>query len=417
MLFLPALGAFSQHALTLDELHRLASSNNARMKTAENNLQMAQEERKKAFTNYFPVVSATGTAFQADKGMAALSLPQGMELSMLKNGLAGAVTAVQPVFAGGEIANGNRLAKIGVEISREKQEQARKEVFLSVERYFWQIVSLQEKLNTVLAVDTMLKSLYNDAEAAVSAGIRNRNDLLQIQLKRNSITADCMNIRNAISVGKMALAQYAGLEDAGFELSYEMDYDTLAVVSPEDLHVSPHSALMQTTEYRLLEKGVEAGKVKTRMAIGKYLPKVGIGAGYVYHDFLESDRSFGMVFASVSIPLSGWWGGSHEVKKRKLELKNTENEMEDLSQKLVIKMQQTWNDLENAYRQVEIALTSIGQSEENLRLNTDYYRAGTASMSDLLEAQTLYQQSRDKYVESYAQYEVKKWEYLQSTGR
>ena len=38
-------------------------------------------------------------------------------------------------------------------------------------------------------------------------------------------------------------------------------------------------------------------------------------------------------------------------------------------------------------------------------------------MSDLLDAQSLYQQSRDKYVEIYAQYEVKKREYLQVTGR
>ncbi len=36
---------------------------------------------------------------------------------------------------------------------------------------------------------------------------------------------------------------------------------------------------------------------------------------------------------------------------------------------------------------------------------------------NLLEAQTLYQQSRDKYVESYSQYEVKKREYLLATGR
>ena len=38
-------------------------------------------------------------------------------------------------------------------------------------------------------------------------------------------------------------------------------------------------------------------------------------------------------------------------------------------------------------------------------------------MSDLLDAQTLYQQSRDKYVESYTDYELKKREYLQVTGR
>ena len=65
----------------------------------------------------------------------------------------------------------------------------------------------------------------------------------------------------------------------------------------------------------------------------------------------------------------------------------------------------------------KIARLSIEQSTENLRLNTDYYKAGTCTMSDLLDAQTLYQQSCDKYVESYTDYELKKREYLQVTGR
>ncbi len=38
-------------------------------------------------------------------------------------------------------------------------------------------------------------------------------------------------------------------------------------------------------------------------------------------------------------------------------------------------------------------------------------------MSELLDAQALYQQSRDKYVETYTNYELKKCEYLQVTGR
>jgi hypothetical protein len=32
--------------------------------------------------------------------------------SMMKHGLLGSVTALQPVFAGGQIVNGNRLAKV-----------------------------------------------------------------------------------------------------------------------------------------------------------------------------------------------------------------------------------------------------------------------------------------------------------------
>ena len=45
------------------------------------------------------------------------------------------------------------------------------------------------------------------------------------------------------------------------------------------------------------------------------------------------------------------------------------------------------------------------------------YHAGTTTMSDLLDAQTLYQQSRDKFVETYARYQVRIVEHLQSTGR
>lgn len=105
------------------------------------------------------------------------------------------------------------------------------------------------------------------------------------------------------------------------------------------------------------------------------------------------------------------------MKRQKLQVRNAENRLADQSELLCIQMQNTWNTMNDAYKQVEIAVESIGQASENLRLQTDYYQAGTCTMSDLLEAQTLYQQSRDKYVESYAQYEVKKREYLQATGR
>ena len=111
----------------------------------------------------------------------------------------------------------------------------------------------------------------------------------------------------------------------------------------------------------------------------------------------------------MTVPLTGWWGGSHAIKKEKLQVKNTENQLADQRELLVIRMKNAWNGVNEAYEQMKIARLSIEQSTENLRLNT--------TMSDLLDAQTLYQQSRDKYVESYTDYELKKREYLQVTGR
>lgn len=153
------------------------------------------------------------------------------------------------------------------------------------------------------------------------------------------------------------------------------------------------------------------------MTLGKQLPTVAIGGGFVYDNLLDRDRNYWVGFATVSVPLSGWWEGSHSLKRSKLAVRTEENNLRNGSELLVINMQNTWNAVTDAYKQVRIAIESIGQSAENLRLQTDYYHAGTCTMSDLLEAQTLFQQSRDRYVEAYAQYAVKKREYLQSTGR
>lgn len=128
-------------------------------------------------------------------------------------------------------------------------------------------------------------------------------------------------------------------------------------------------------------------------------------------------EAFTKYFPSVNVPLSGWWGGSHAIKKEKWNVMDAEILMRDQSKQLIIGMQQSWNDLSDAHKKMLIARESIEQATENLRLHEDYYRAGTTTMSDLLEAQILYQQSRDSYVEAFSAFKIKTVEYLQATGR
>ena len=153
------------------------------------------------------------------------------------------------------------------------------------------------------------------------------------------------------------------------------------------------------------------------MEIGKNLPKVAIGAGYNYHNLLDNDHTFGMIFASVSVPITDWWGGSHAIKRKKIEYQKAIEQRDDASELLKIKMQQAWNDVNTSYRQLDIAHRNIEQATENLRLNQDYYKAGISKMSDLLEAQLLYQQACDKRTDAYIEYQNSLLEYRMSVGQ
>ena len=91
--------------------------------------------------------------------------------------------------------------------------------------------------------------------------------------------------------------------------------------------------------------------------------------------------------------------------------------MADNAELLKIRMQKAWNDVNEASQQVTLAQRSIEQAEENLRLNRNYYRAGTSRMSELLEAQLLSQQARDHYIDAYANLQNKLLEYRQAVGQ
>lgn len=147
------------------------------------------------------------------------------------------------------------------------------------------------------------------------------------------------------------------------------------------------------------------------------MPQVAVGAGWYYHDMLEQGHNFGALQLAVNIPISGWWGGSHAIKRKKAELATAKSEFEDKSQLLCINMQNKWDEVTAAHRKMEIASKSIEQSAENLRLNRLYYEAGTATITDLLDAQMLNRQSIDKYDSCYGDFRCAIAEYLNATGR
>lgn len=414
-LLLAASSAQAQRLMTAEQAVSDALQNNVRMKNSDNDLEAARQAKKQAFTKYFPTVSATGIGYMADKGLLEMSLAPGMEMSMMKNGIMGGVSAQLPLFTGGRILNANRLADVGVETSRQQRRVSQNEVALTAETYFWQAVMLKEKLKTVEAVERQLDKFAKDADAAVAAGVSDRNDLLQVNLRKNETRSNRITLENALTTAKRLLAQYTGHDGDSIDVSADMSGGLPP--SPLQLYAEPQTALANTAEYALLEQNVKANRLKYKMTVGQNLPSVAIGGGYMYDDLMDKSHQFWLGFATVSIPLSGWWGGSHEMKKQRLAVRNAENTLQDNSQLLVIGMENKWNDMNDAYRKIGIAMESIAQAEENLRLHDDYYRAGTATMSDLLEAQTLYQNSRSAYVEAYAEYQIKKREYLQATGQ
>lgn len=433
LLSIPALS--SAQSLSLEQCIDLALKNSYELKNSNIDAEIAKQIKKEAFTKYFPSVSATGATFRANEYMidenidltkvgqilagmgmnpAQLGIPPTLPLQMINNGTVGLVTATQPLFTGGQIINGNKLASVGSEVSNLKTILTENEVISKTENYFWQIVSLKEKLKTLDFADKQLEEYHRTVSAAVNSGLTNRNDLLKIELEQQKVASNRIKVDNGIKVYKLMLCNLTGSQIDGFDINAS---EFPAIVSPSEFYVSSEEGMTARTENKLLDKSVEAATLQHRMAIGKNMPLLAAGAGYMYHNLMDRDVNMGLVFATISVPISSWWGGSHEIRQSRYNEIKTENERTNMQQLMKVDIESKWSQLTESYLQIQVAQKSIDVATENLKISGDYYNAGTVSLTDLLNAETLLQQSRDQYTDACTSYFIKLLTYKQSTGK
>lgn len=430
-----AMSVASTAQLTLDECKRSAIEHNVKMQKQLLEMDDAELQRKEAFTNFFPQVSALGAAVKFDKPQIEMDMTAmvgaPVMLSMLEDGVIGSINAQWPIFVGGQIVNGNKLAKLNYNVKQLMLTQTQNEVNLTAEQYYWQVASLEQKLSTLNMQAELLKSIVQDAQNAVDAGLANKNDMLQAQLQQNRVEAGIITVEGNLKLCKLLLAQYCGLwnpEDSLFDastLSLATSISTDALLeTPETIYLNPAQALSATPEYALANEGLKAQKLQYKMERGSHMPTVAVGGNYFYTNLMRNDMGIGennkntlAVYAMVSIPLTDWWSGSYKMTRKKNAIRSSELDLQEAGQMLIVRMQSAYTNLCTAYQQVDVARRSIEQATENMRLEQDYYHAGTSTMSDLLKAQSALQQSNDDYVDAWTTYQEKRLEYLQSTGR
>jgi multidrug efflux pump subunit AcrB/outer membrane protein TolC len=432
-----SIPAFSQTTLTLDSCKNITLQNNLQIRNSNIEVEASRRIEQAAFTKYFPNISAIGLGAKFSDPLMEIDMPggnlpvyngdpatlplatefayfPGTTISMLEHLYTGAVTAVQPIFTGGRIINGNQLARLGSEVSIQKQALSTSEALLKTEEYFWQIISLEEKMKTLDAYGKLLDTVYKDVNNAYNAGLISYNDVLKVSLKQSELKMNHLKLQNGLRLAKMSLCQHLGIP---YDTAMTLTDTATAISEPANLYTDPQQALASRAEYSLVQKNVEAERLQSKMELGEYLPQVGIGVGAFTFDMQDDWNNNLMAFGTVTIPLTDWWGGSYNLRERRLKEEIAQNNADYTAQMLKLQIEKAWSDMQESWQQIRIAEEAIVQAKENLKITTDNYKAGTIGISDLLEAQAIYQSACDNLNEANCAYRVKMAEYRKVTVR
>ena len=426
----------AQRMLTLAECRNLAIQNNKELQISGEKIKMADNEKKAAFTKYFPQLSANGAYMWNQKdinlldmgtlssslssslgGLAQLPMIQhlmsgvnDMQHLDVQNIWVGNVSLVQPVFMGGKIVNYNQITKFAKQLAESMNNLQLQDLIYKTDETYWQVISLVNKKKLADAYVDLLRKMDSDVTAMIYEGVATEADGLSVKVKLNEAEMAQTKVENGLALTRMLLAQICALsleEDLSLADEKLDNFPVETTQASADLN----EAFMNRNELRSLDLATKIYKRKERIALAEMLPNVALAANYfvtnpnVFNGFKNDFAGMFNVGVMVKVPLSGWWEGTYRRNSAKAETRIKTLEWQDAREKIELQVNQSVYKVNEAGKKLIASSRNMENAEENLRRANFGFEEGVIPALNLMEAQTAWVSARSSLID--AQIEVK----------
>lgn len=451
--------SLNAQTLTLEECRQMALENNLKISSAFEQLTQAEYTAKAMRANFLPNISARASFLMSN---AVLSesidggyLPTyitdattgeltpnimlsdgtpvlgsdgsyifnqyayfpGIDLELEVNSLfSSSLQLEQPIYMGGKVASGYKMSKLGVELAGLNKRLTEDQVILECDQAYWNCLRAGAMVEALEIYKQTVESFLRDIENAVEVGMKTSNDMLKVKVSLNEAELNLMRATNAERLSKMNLCHVVGLDlNQNIELVEPMLVKSQ--VKYEDYDIS------QRVEYQMLSKQIDLSEQNERVLRADFLPNIAAVGMMSYSNGMKlngdkflNDTSLGAM-VSVSIPIFHWGEGRNKIKAERHKSTMLKLERDQAAQQMTLEINQAYNALLEAQLEARFVVESEAQALENVRVTKNAYDAGKETISNFLEAQTLWQKSLTDAVDAQANLRIAHTKYLKAVGR
>ncbi len=431
----------AQESLSLEKARQLALQHNQQIIAGNESVEAAKSMQRDSFTKFLPSIQFMGDYTRMNKQMeydvnlgldkvlagmaqanpavmtdpfyqtlAALAqqglLPNDLDLKLgEKNNYVLGFNATQPLFTGGKIIDQYQISKANRRLSEAGLVQIKSEILMKTDVAYWTTVSVAEKVKLARQYRDMLTSHLTDLENMLDQGVITQNDYLKAKVKRTDADIQVMQAENGYKLSRMALNQLIGFAlDDSIPLSDSLREDSSIQA------VQPNSGEIATKrpEIMQIKEGIGISKSMLRLAKSTYFPNILLQGNYTYlnpNPYNSFEKEFGhdwQVSIVAQWMLFDWNGRGFEVSAARHRKNALEAKLSEATEMVNLEARQAQMKYDVAKKKTDLTRISLEQAEENLRNANEQFHEGVMTSSDVLDAQTLWQQSYSNWIESLA---------------
>ena len=416
--------ARAQRILTLDSCRSLAKEHSRTLQQKDEEIKAAHAKKQQVMTNFFPQVAARGVYLHMQKELHLIDwdkplghlnflIPERLRhlgTVDLRNLWVGNVTAIQPLFLGGKIISGYKMASLAERLQGELRQTAETEVETKLDETYWQVVSLRSKERLLDQLVRLLEQTVKDVDASIDAGVATKADGLSVRTKLSEAEVKRSQVVNGLELSRMLLADLCGLsEDEPFTLAEEghlqellLSTQTAPIARDEDTE----AAIERRSEIRSLRLVDSIYSKRVNMESASLFPKLYGVASYSTtnpNSFQGQKKEFGGQYylgLMLEVPISDLFSGTFKRRQAKAEHRVKQLELAEARSKINLQIKQALRTADDARRAYTTALSAVKMAEENMRYAKAGYDEGVIPLLNYTMAQTAWMSAQDGLIDA-----------------
>ena len=297
-----------------------------------------------------------------------------------------------------------RSAELGVAVKRLLAEDALREIVYQVRTAFLEVLRAQEGRDLARETNARYGETVRISRSRFAAGDISQNELRKIELESLRYQTAVIDSESELDLARQKLAGLLGFASAD-------NLPPAVAQAPGRTALEPPAVLLdraaqQRPDLRAAKQGRAAAAATLSSAQREALPDISLSILYTHSEFIASGDNPNSLGLGISLPLPLFDRNQANVGRARVEERRADNS----SERAWLVVQQ---DVAGATRRVtrsQLLLDAFetgGMSERAdaaLRVAERAYKAGAASLLDLLEAQRTYLDTRAQYLRAQHEY-------------
>ncbi|MGD8989387.1 MAG: TolC family protein, partial [Syntrophobacterales bacterium] len=394
--------------LTLQESIEIALERNLEVLVAQEEIEVARQQKKEARTNFLP-------KFSVEYGY---TRPSETEVTFGgvtfentdKNQWRLIGTIDQPLFTGLANLSTYQLAKLGLDVAKIQLERTRLDIILTVKQAYYGILSAERLLEVAEQSVRQLQEGLRVAESFYRVGLSPKVDVLDAEVRLAEAEREVIRTTNDLQVARARLNTILRqpintpleVEDVLSTEPYEKTFED-----------SREIALKYRPELLEAEKNVARSKKEITLVKSDYYPTITWSLEYnrrgddpKVNGSPFTDRENWETGATATWTFFEWGKTRYATNQKRAQLRQAEDILEQVKDDVNLEVKTAYLTLQAAEKAVSVAEKSIVSAEENFRISGERYEEQVATATEVLDAQTRLTRAKANYTTALVAFNV-----------